>query len=766
MTQQRTQMRKSIYVGVIAALLIPLYLLSSPETSKSPGGKLARERKELKLSETDFGEIDPASSTARLATLGMRGVAVVLLWEKSQDYQKRKLWTELAATTEQIMKLEPHYVSVWENQAWNLSYNVSAEFDDYKERYRWVRRGVEFGKDGCDYNTHSARLPYYMAWIVSQKIGRADEKTQFRELFREDDEFHDKYNPAGAGAKHKDKSRDNWIVGKEWYHQTEELYDQGAYLGNKSRFLFYASKPKCQMSYAEAREEEGSFGEGIQIEWEEAETEWWAYGNSSIFSMRFDDRGEPIKYALNDYERFQDEIQVLQARLDELAPGRRAELQIEKWDAMTPRERGAILDDLLAVDAGESKEDLGVIVAHLEETSPDWRETLQEDKLLLLSEQQWEAFNTALSLRTEGQQTIAGQAEEALWEVRDRALSLTHVAPFDIALSLTGEARADARQIDEDIDRLEGKASLVQRDRDLVTFEYWLEQARLEQAFETREARRLIFEARRAYYDANPLLADELYLQGLEYWRVTLSKPEHELMRADRRIKSDMLDLVDRYSRLLDTNDSLFPEDFPLYEFVHEEIVRNSDAEDARRAMNQATTAIERNDMAEAETAYRAAIISWAGLYETMEYLQLMADPEIGRETLQDIYEYVEFLEMRAESQGEAAFLSGDFPLTDFVQNVIANDEAFIEAFMHTGEALSFLASSELAEAQAEFELAIEAYATGLDRFNVIYVGFDPAMGGEIRTMIEAYDQTLELRGTTAPEEFPLQKFRTRFMAN
>jgi len=766
MTQQRTQMRKSIYVGIIAALLIPLYLLSSPETSKSPGGVLAKERTKLKLSETNFGEIDPASSTARLATLGMRGVAVVLLWEKSQDYQKRKLWTELAATTEQIMKLEPHYVSVWENQAWNLSYNVSAEFDDYRERYRWVVRGVGFGKQGCDYNTHSARLPYYMAWIVSQKIGRADEKVQFRRMFREDDDFHNEFNPEAANMRPEERIRDHWIVGKKWYHQTEELYENGAFLGNKSRFLFYASAPKCQMSFAEAIEEEGSFGEVIQIEWEDAEAEWWDYGNRSVFSMRFDERGEPIKYALNDYERFRDEILVLQERLDELAPGRRAELQIEKWEALNAREKGALLTDLLDTAAGESDEDLAVIVNYLEETSPDWRETLQESRRLLLDDQQQEAVDTAAMLRTEAQQTIALEAEDAIYEVQRRALTLVTVLPFDIALSLAGEARAEARQIDEDIDRLQGKSNLVQRDLDLVTFEFWLEQARLEQAFETREARRLVFEARLAYYDGNPLLADELYIQGLEYWRETLNKPEHAYMREDHRLLSDMLDLVERYSRLLDANDALFPEDFPLYEFVHQKVESLSEPVDARRAMNQAAAALEIDDMAEAEMAYRAAINSWASLFGGMEYLQLMADPEIGNEMLLHISDYVDFLELRSEANDAEAALPGDFPLADFLRNVIRNDEDLANALLHSREADSLRMSSDLPAAQAEYELALESFALFLDRFNVIYVGFDPSLVMEIQATLESYEETLELRGSEAPDPFPLEKFRARFGAN
>ena len=44
--------------------------------------------------------------------------------------------------------LQPNFVSVWVFQGWNLSYNVSVEFDDYHDRYRWVIKGIDFLKRG------------------------------------------------------------------------------------------------------------------------------------------------------------------------------------------------------------------------------------------------------------------------------------------------------------------------------------------------------------------------------------------------------------------------------------------------------------------------------------------------------------------------------------------------------------------------------------------------------------------------------------------
>ena len=150
---------------------------------------LAQLRTRYHLSQAQLGEIDPASVTIKLATLGLRGVAANILWEKATDYKMKKDWTNFGATLNQITKVQPNFVNVWINQAWNLSYNVSVEFDDYRERYRWVIKGFEFLKDGIKYNDRQPRLQWELGRMISQKIGKADEVKQYRRLFKEDDDF-------------------------------------------------------------------------------------------------------------------------------------------------------------------------------------------------------------------------------------------------------------------------------------------------------------------------------------------------------------------------------------------------------------------------------------------------------------------------------------------------------------------------------------------------------------------------------------------------
>jgi len=338
MSSRRSFYRKILYVGAVALLLLPLSWLSSPAvrgTASQPGsagGKLAQLRSRYRLSQADLGEIDPASETIRLATLGLRGVAANILWSKANYYKMTEDWTNLSATLRQITKLQPNFISVWQFQAWNLSYNVSAEFDDYRDRYHWVIRGIEFLKQGERYNVDNPRLLWDIGWFISQKIGRADEYKQFRKLFKADDDFHPPDRPRGQ--------RDNWLVGKQWYRRAERsvlskdkpLRIRGK---GKSDLIFFSDAPMCQINYSSAIEEEGILGEVARLAWKRGGREWYGYGNMPLSYI------SGHKIHLNDLDRLKKEVRDLQTQLDALAPGTRERIVKERRAALSEAERKA-----------------------------------------------------------------------------------------------------------------------------------------------------------------------------------------------------------------------------------------------------------------------------------------------------------------------------------------------------------------------------------------------------------------------------------------
>ena len=121
MSERSSFYRKVMYGGIIVLLLFPLAWLSMPATVTEAGGKLAQMRSEHRLSQRISARSIPASETIKLATLGLRGVAVNLLWEKANYYKKTEDWTNLTATLEQLAKLQPNFITFWKFQAWNLT---------------------------------------------------------------------------------------------------------------------------------------------------------------------------------------------------------------------------------------------------------------------------------------------------------------------------------------------------------------------------------------------------------------------------------------------------------------------------------------------------------------------------------------------------------------------------------------------------------------------------------------------------------------------
>ncbi len=314
----------------IAVLLVPLSMLSQPADSVSAGGKLARLRRAFGLSQANLGEIDPTSETMRLATLGLKNVAVTLLWDRVNHYKKVEDWTNLSAALEQMTMLQPNFYPVWDFQAHNLSYNISVEFDDYHDRYAWVMKGIEFLRQGIAYNQREPRLLGQMGWFIGQKIGKSDEKKQFRRLFKADDDFHERDRPGRTLPE-----RDNWLVAREKYVAAQQLADSGAPL--KTTALIFHSEPMMMaINYGRALEEDGTFGTAARDAWKLAGDEMRRFAVREIPTTW----EVPIRLGLREAELAR--AARLAGELEGLLPGRYAALEKQLQDALTPAQKAAL----------------------------------------------------------------------------------------------------------------------------------------------------------------------------------------------------------------------------------------------------------------------------------------------------------------------------------------------------------------------------------------------------------------------------------------
>jgi hypothetical protein len=506
MTERSSFYRKLAYLAAIVVLAFPIVWLSVPATTTKEGGKLSQMRKEYHLAQVNLGEVDPASETIKLATLGLRGVAVNLLWEKANYYKKVEDWTNLTATLEQLAKLQPNFITFWKFQAWNLTYNVSVEFDDYHDRYYYVRRGIQFLQEGEHYNTDNPQLLWDLGWFIGQKIGRADEYVQYRRLFKQDDEFH--------AADRTLEDRDNWLVGKEWYLTAINAVDnKGKSLGRKSPRDFYSSPSKSQMNYAEAIEEEGFFDRARRA-WQKAGEEWIAFGKQVI------EHSTGVKLYLGSQKELEKRVADLRAKLDGMLPDGRKKIADEKRKALKPEER------------------------QLLETP---REKLKPEQA---------------QSRAELESKIA---------VTDR----------DVADRIAKEQPAkanEALQLASDINREDTTLLYTINYKHDANYDYWQNRADFEQTQDALDARKYMFDAKKAFKQADIANAKKLYQAGFAKWRAVIDKFPM-ILDDEQTTGGDIVDFIKGYRRVLDQFDEHLGEDFPLWD-VLENFDRENDFTD------------------------------------------------------------------------------------------------------------------------------------------------------------------------------------------
>ena len=163
----------------------------------------------------------------KLALLGgARGMAANVLWTRAEELKRDQDWDRMKATVDLITKLQPHFLSVWTFQGWNLAYNVSVEWDAPEDKYEWIKQGIKFLQEGVANNRRSPDLVWDTAWTYYHKIGFSDESIILRRLFYDDDdtEFRS-YDDPETGVKL--EKRDNFQLGYGWFSRAVNLVDAG-----------------------------------------------------------------------------------------------------------------------------------------------------------------------------------------------------------------------------------------------------------------------------------------------------------------------------------------------------------------------------------------------------------------------------------------------------------------------------------------------------------------------------------------------------------
>ncbi len=611
MTRQQTYLyRTAAYCGILLIIIVCLFLIGRParlitqnsgEAVLDKGGVLARLRDDARLTEFQLGDIDPGSVAVKFATFGMRGVAVALLWYRVQEYQKRLDWNNVIATSNQLVFLEPSFTKIWQYCGWNLAYNASGQFDDYRERYRWVIRGVDFLITGVSKNRRAPKLLKETAWTISQRIGIADEKYQFRRMLREDDAFWKEHDALKLPSE-----RDNWILGRRFYHQGEELIAEGESIGNDSDFNFLSHSRLNLFSYAHWKNLDGIFGPEAREAWLRAGGEWEDFKkhtyNAAIavdgsMSMR---PGVASKTArLETPELVEIRKKELAAEMETLMPGLKHEILLQRWNSLAevPGQQGSVL---LTLENTEKPfwaqfmgnlENMTFLREWLTENRPNWQAELEADLENLYTPEQLKYRRIPALLLEEEERKILSAANDSIAQVRSRSVALLNITPKVMSDEVQErdvpiETKARFRAIAAETAKFPAEVQLANMFREILNYDYRVLQTAVETTDIADTARKTRYEARNAYYDSRPLDSISGWYQSLQYWQKLLEMDGFGKVAYDKVYSRELLDDVETLAIILRNNDKIYQDHFALQDVVRQEVENENNPNGAIAALD------------------------------------------------------------------------------------------------------------------------------------------------------------------------------------
>ena len=101
-----------------------------------------------------------------------RGLIVDIAFIRAETFKEQGRFFDAVQLAKWICALQPHFPTVWEFAAWNLSWNISVTTYTPEERWNWVYAGVKLLRDqGIPYNKRAVNLYKQIAWTFNNKMG-------------------------------------------------------------------------------------------------------------------------------------------------------------------------------------------------------------------------------------------------------------------------------------------------------------------------------------------------------------------------------------------------------------------------------------------------------------------------------------------------------------------------------------------------------------------------------------------------------------------
>ncbi|MBR5759219.1 MAG: hypothetical protein IKX88_11555 [Thermoguttaceae bacterium] len=788
MTQKTLFVRKIVYVVIIAILLFPIYIFGNPshkqkDNTFSSGGILASMYQKDKLSEAEMGEIDPAGSAMKLATFGMRGVAISLLWNRSLEYEKRADWDNVVATAEQIITLEPHFITIWDFVGWKLAYNASAMFDDYRERYRWVIRGFEFVQRGTEYNREAPKLYVRTGWTISQKIGIADEKKQYRRLFREDEEL---------AARQKEREiftdvLDNWLLGHAFYKQAEYLYENhNGDIGKETRLLFFGRAPLNRIRYAEWMSIDGCgvnktntpvFDvEHCANAWKHAEEDWELYSNKVVVTT-IEDSEHPGEYrstSLNYQREYAQKMKECEDRLISMLPEgvTRETIIWDRWNNELDDKQRASLYEMIRMPFDENDYNLGevgfpyrVVRSYLDGEhgeqpgwDKDWLSKLYDIRISCVDEDLRDLAKRPDILLSSDQEKDHSSAFQRLNDWQLRSSALLKITPEVLAANVVPEKQAEANDIVAEIEKYSKEESFSRMFRDIMGADYHSREVVFEQEENARKAHEHRQAVRDKYNAAQPEEANKEFLACFDSWVALIKQDGFTDLRYMPQFHSDLMDELEKYVIVLEQLETVFPKEFSFQEIIREDqrVKHRLDQDDLAKKYIQQEMADGKYEDAVADSVLLTS--SWAAFNGEGEIYALAPIPETAEGYFSALKNWVVGWEHMPEEQFKLAKETGqfnDYPGKGFLEFILQkSDENYLEI-----ERLDVERVNDASKNFENLEKQVALWAKVVDKFPVLKYDDQSEFYQRIQTAVLDYKTELTKQNKALPEDFPLKSF-------
>jgi hypothetical protein len=195
----------------------------------------------------------PMLAFTTVALGGFRGLIANALWMRVNDLQEQDKFFEMVQLSDWITKLQPHFTSVWIHLAWNMSYNISVKFNDPKDRWEWVKRGIELLRDeGLRYNPGEPLLYRELAWHFQHKMGQYldDAHNYYKGAWIEETsevfpnghpDFEELLNPTTDEARKRvDRLRNHYKMDPAWIKEVDDRYGPLEWRLPESHAIYWA----------------------------------------------------------------------------------------------------------------------------------------------------------------------------------------------------------------------------------------------------------------------------------------------------------------------------------------------------------------------------------------------------------------------------------------------------------------------------------------------------------------------------------------------